>query len=72
VVELLTEPVLQQGEIVADKNVLLNVTENINNIYKQIKVNEQRPNTDYLFSGLETENNFQNTIKKLEMLSSGF
>ena len=69
IVELLTEPTLQSGEIVADKHVLLNVTENINNIYKQIKVNEQRPSTDYMFSGLNTEDNFQRTIQKLEMLN---
>jgi len=69
IVELLTESILQTGEIVADKTVLLNVTENINNIYKQIKVNEQRPNTDYMFSGLEAEDNFKRTIQKLEMLN---
>lgn len=68
-VELFTEPIIQMGEIIADKTVLLSVTENINTIYKQIKVNEQRPNTDYMFSGLDMEDNFQKTIQKLEMLN---
>jgi hypothetical protein len=47
-----------------------NVTEKIDQIYKQIKKNEESPNTDYLFSNLETENNFENSVKKLEMLQT--
>lgn len=52
-VELLTEQVNTVTEIVADKSVLANVVENIDKVYKQIKNNEQRGTTDYLFSGLD-------------------
>ena len=52
-VELLTEPVVTNTEIVADKSVLANVVENIDKVYRQIKKNEQRGGTDYLFSGLD-------------------
>jgi hypothetical protein len=51
-VELLTESVATNTEIVADKTVLANVVENIDKVYKQIKKNEQKGTTDYLFSGL--------------------
>jgi hypothetical protein len=52
-VELLTEPVNTATEIVADKVVLANVVENIDKVYRQIKKNEQRGGTDYLFSGVD-------------------
>ena len=52
-VELLTETVTTTTEIVADKAVLANVVENIDKVYRQIKKNEQRGSTDYLFSGLD-------------------
>jgi hypothetical protein len=52
-VELLTEPFATTTEIVADKTVLANVVENIEKVYRQIKKNEQRGSTDYLFSGLD-------------------
>jgi hypothetical protein len=52
-VELLTETVSTSTEIVADKAILANVVENIDKVYKQIKKNEQRGGTDYLFSGLD-------------------
>ena len=52
-VELLTETVNTATEIVADKTVLANVVENIDKVYRQIKKNEQRGTTDYLFSGLD-------------------
>lgn len=51
-VELLTEMVNPATEIVSDKVVLANVVENIDKVYRQIKKNEQRGTTDYLFSGL--------------------
>lgn len=53
-VELLTETVTTNTEIVADKAILVNVVENIDKVYRQIKKNEQRGSTDYLFSGLDS------------------
>lgn len=69
-VGLLTEPGVRDGVIVADKTVLQNVVDQINNIYKQIKKNEHSPNTEYLFSGTEQEQNFQKTVQKLEMMNN--
>jgi hypothetical protein len=69
-VALLTEPFHPTGEIVSDKIVLESVIEHIDNVYKQIKKNEQSPNTEYLFSGLERENNFENTVQKMELMNS--
>ena len=51
-VELLTETVNPATEIVADKVILANVVENIDKVYRQIKKNEQRGTTDYLFDGV--------------------
>jgi hypothetical protein len=51
-VSLCTEPVCMDIELVADKRKVEMAVQNINNIYEQIKKNEVRPGTDYLFSGL--------------------
>lgn len=69
-VELLTEIVPTNIELISNKEVIENVTEKIDQIYKQIKKNEESPNTDYLFSNLDTQNNFENSVKKLEMLQT--
>ena len=48
-VALLTEHVPTTIEIVSNKIMIQNVVENINETYKQIKKNEDSPNTEYLF-----------------------
>jgi hypothetical protein len=69
-IALLTEPFSMTAEIISNKTVLESVIENINNVYKQIKKNECSPNTDYLFAGLERENNFEKTVQKMELMNS--
>lgn len=69
-VELLTEPVSTTTDIVADKVILANVIEKIDSVYKQIKKNEQRGKTDYLFSGVDSNASFESTIARLDMMSS--
>jgi hypothetical protein len=69
-VALLTEPYTNTGEIIADKTVLESVVLHIDNVYKQIKKNEHSPNTEYLFSGVERENNFEKTVQKIELMNS--
>lgn len=71
-VEIITEPYSIDTELFTThtKSVLVNVTNKIDNIYKQIKKNEESPNTDYLFNNLETTNNFERSLKKMELLNS--
>jgi hypothetical protein len=69
-VALLTEPVPTNIELVTDKTTVSAVIDNIDQIYKQIKKNEVRPNTEYLFSNLEKENTFEKSMRKLEMMDS--
>ena len=46
------------------------IVEKINEIYKQIKKNEETPGTDYLFANLDKAESFERTIRKLEMVQS--
>jgi len=69
-IELLTEVIPTSVELTSKetKEILEVVLDNIHAIYKQIKKNENGPGTDYLFSGLGSENNLEKSVKKLEML----
>jgi len=67
-VALLTEPVHLEEEIIKDKQLILTIIGKIDAIYKQIKVNEQKPTTDYLFANLE-KSNLDKTIEKLEKMN---
>ena len=69
-VSLITETVPTNIELIQDKNIIKMVTNKINDIYKQIKKNEQSPGTDYLFSNLDKQANYENTIRKLEIMDS--
>jgi hypothetical protein len=69
-VAMLTEPVQTNQAIVSDKAMLENVVERIHQIYKQIKKNEQSPNTEYLFANMAKENTLEKTIQKLEIMQS--
>ena len=69
-VALLTEPVNYDEEICKNKDQISNVTQKIDNIYKQIKQNEHSPNTDYLFTALTNKSNFDKTIEKLDKMNN--
>jgi hypothetical protein len=69
-VALLTEPVPMDIELITKKEMIQNITEKINEIYKQIKKNEHSPGTDYLFNNLDSQSNFEKSIRKLEMMES--
>ena len=71
-VALLVEPVPTGVELITavNKPVLTTVVSKINQVYKQIKKNEESPNTEYLFNNLDSQNNLERSIKKMELLQS--
>lgn len=69
-VALLIEPVPTNIELITNKVVLQTVISKINQIYKQIKKNEESPNTEYLFNNLDSQRSVERSIKKMEMLQS--
>lgn len=69
-VALLTEPVPTDIDLITKKELIQNTVEKINEIYKQIKKNEQSPNMEYLFNNLEQATNFEKSIRKLEIIES--
>ena len=52
------------------KEMLEIVTTKIDSVYSQIKKNEDSPNTDYLFNNVDSENNLEKTLHKMDMLNS--
>ena len=66
-VSIITEKFDDKINIIQNKEVVDNITKKINLIYKELKKNEEKPATDYLFNGIE-KSNTEKTIEKLEML----
>ena len=69
VVEILTNQIQLNEEIVGDKEKVSLIIQKIDNIYKQIKLNEITPSTDYLFHNLNASN-LEKTIEKLDKMNS--
>jgi len=69
VAALLTEPVNLEEEIVKDKEIISQIISKIDNIYKQIKVNEVSPKMDYLFQDSK-KSNLDKTIAKLDKMNA--
>ena len=69
VIELFTELYNIHEDMFGDKNKIHFISNNINNIYNQIKKNEHSPNTDYLYQNVKNTN-LQNTIDKLETINN--
>jgi hypothetical protein len=53
-----------------NKPLIQSITEKINAIYKQIKKNEESPNTEYLFANLQQENTFDKSMRKMDLMNS--
>ena len=71
-VEIITEHYSLDNELFTQhtKLILENVSVKLNLIYKQIKKNEESPNTDYLFNNVDTKNNFERSLRQFDMLNS--
>jgi len=69
-VALLTEPVPTNIELITKKDIIENVVGKINQIYKQIKKNEESPNTEYLFANVDKQNTFERSLKQMELVNS--
>ena len=73
-VSLLTETVNLSKDIIdnkANKKVIDNVVSRVNVIYKNIKKNEEKPATDYLFfnNKITTRSNLEKTVEKLDKMN---
>lgn len=69
---MLTEKINTNVELIqdADKSIIKSVITNIDDIYINIKNNEESPKTDYLFSNLrESHNNREKTMLKLNIIN---
>ena len=69
-IELFTEPITASVDIVTNHEVLKMVVDKIDNIYKQIKKNEESPGTEYLFSNINSRNTFNDSLKKIKIMEN--
>jgi hypothetical protein len=69
-ISLLTEPVPMNVELINDKTMVESVVKKIDEIYEQIKENEESPNTEYLFANLEKQVDLEKSIRKIELMNS--
>lgn len=68
-VALITEPVPTNMDMISDKAIVSTLVTQINQIYRQIKQNEESPQTDYLFENMERDDTqIKKSMAKLEIL----
>ena len=70
-VSLLCENITIEEEIIrkTQQEIVSNVVKKIDQVYKQIKKNEESPGTEYLFKDLKSSN-LEKTIEKLEKMNT--
>jgi hypothetical protein len=68
---LLTESTNMSENIISEENkpVIQNVLDCLDEIYKQIKKNEESPKTEYLFQGLDKKKLLERSIRQMEMVN---
>ena len=67
-INVLTEKINLEGNMIPNKDSIEKIVSNIDNIYKQIKKNEESPNTDYLFANTK-QSNLEKTIHKMDIMN---
>ena len=67
---LLTEPFDSEIPLYKNDKMIQQVTKKIDNIYKQIKVNEVISKTDYLFNNSINSGNLEKTLNKIDQMNS--
>jgi hypothetical protein len=68
-ISIITDTFNKKVNIIENIPMVDNVTKKIDLIYKEIKKNEVKPATDYLFTGVEKSNR-EKTFEKLEAMNS--
>ena len=69
-VSLCTELVIPSTELVSDMRVVELAVKNINGIYKTIKKTEERPKTDYLYTGINKQVSLAKSMERINMVNS--
>ena len=67
-INLLTEKINFDINMITRKDEIERIVDKIDTIYKQIKKNEESPNTDYLFANTK-QANLEKTIKKMDIMN---
>ena len=65
---LLIEEMNYSINIIENQEIVQVIVSKINSVYKDIKKNEETPNTDYLFNNLN-KSNLEKSIEKLDMFN---
>jgi hypothetical protein len=66
---IFTDNIEFNTNIITEHEKIQAIIEKINNIYREIKKNEESPNTDYLFKNIK-KSNMEKTIEKIEILNN--
>ena len=66
-INFLTEKINLEIKIIQNKEIIEKICSKIDIIYKELKKNEIKPDTDYLFTGLE-KSNLDKSIDKLDLM----
>ena len=69
-VSLIIDKVDKEIPLTKEKDKIEIVLQNISTIYKQIKKNEESPNTDYLFQNIDKEQSLKKSIAQMNIVNS--
>ena len=67
-ISLLTEHPQLKKEIIPNRNLISEIVKKINSVYKEIKKNEEPPETNYLFAGIKKDS-ASKTAERLQKMN---